>query len=96
MLDEKIEEALANGIKDTMWMCFWKGEQKANLEELEDSCKRLIRMATQKNVGQRGKATCIDWKSLDMELVRIAIEATCLVLDDRFEELKKEWAESEE
>ena len=46
MLDPKIEEALANGIKDTMWMCFWKGEQKANLEELEDSCKRLIRMTT--------------------------------------------------
>ena len=96
MLDPKIEEALANGIKDTMWMCFWKGEQKANLEELEDSCKQLIRMATQKNAGQRGQATCIDWKSLDMELMRIAIEATCLVLDDRFEELKQEWESEEE
>lgn len=95
MLDKKIEEALSNGIKDTMWSMFWKGNQKANLEELEDSCKQLIRMATQKNSGQRGDATCIDWKSLDMELMRIAIEATCLVLDDRFEKLKQEW-ESEE
>lgn len=95
MLDPIIEEALANGIKDTMWMCFWKGEQKANLEELEDSCKRLIRMTTQKNAGQRGQTTCIDWGSLDMELMRIAIEATAFVLDDRFEKLKQEW-ESEE
>jgi hypothetical protein len=95
MLELKIEQALSNGIKDTMWMCFWKGEQKADLEELEDSCKRLIRMATQKNAGQRRQATCIDWKSLDMELMRIAIEATCLVLDGRFEKLKQEW-ESEE
>ena len=95
MLDKKIEEALSNGIKDTMWSMFWKGSQKANLEELEDSCKRLIRMATQKNAGQRGDATCIDWKSLDMELMQIAVEATCLVLDDRFEKLKQEW-ESEE
>ena len=40
---------------------------------------------------QRGDATCIDWKSLDMEFMRIAIEATCFVLDDRFEGLKNEW-----
>lgn len=91
MLDKKTEEALSNGIKDTMWSMFWKGNQKANLEELEDSCKRLMRMATQKNAGQRGQDTCIDWKSLDMELMRIAIEATAFVLDDRFEELKRGW-----
>lgn len=95
MLDKKIEEALSNGIKDTMWSMFWKGNQKANLKELENSCKRLMRMATQKNSGQRGDATCIDWKSLDMELMRIAIEATCLVLDDRFEKLKQEWKSEE-
>lgn len=95
MLDEKLEEALSDGVKDFMWAMLWKGNQKANLEELEDSVKRLIRMATQKNAGQRGQATCIDWKSLDMELMRIAIEATCLVLDDRFEELKQEWKSEE-
>ena len=27
-------------------------------------------------------------------LLRIAIEATCFVLDDRFESLKQEWEES--
>lgn len=95
MLDEKLEEALSDGVKDFMWAMFWKGNQKANLEELEDSVKRLIRMTTQKNAGQRGQATCIDWKSLDMELMRIAIEATCLVLDGRFEELKQEWKSEE-
>lgn len=87
-MDEKTEQALQNGIKDTMWMCFWKGHQKANLLELEKSCKRLIRMATQKNAGQRGNVTCIDWKTLDMELMRIAIESTAFILDERFESIK--------
>ena len=91
MLDPKFEEELENGIKDTMWKMFWKGNQKANLPELEDSVKRLIRMTTQKNAGQRGKETCINWKSLDMELMRIAIEATCFVLDERFDRIKTEF-----
>ena len=91
MLDAKTEQALSNGIKDTMWAMFWKGKQRANLPELEESVKRLIRMATQKNAGQRGDSTCIDWSTLDMEFMRIAIEATALVLDDRFQELKEEW-----
>ena len=91
MLDEKTTRALENGVKDAMWSMFWRGHQKANLVELEDCVKRLIRMATQKNAGQRGDATCIDWKSLDMELMRIAIEATAFVLDSRFEALKTEW-----
>lgn len=91
MLDAKTEQALSNGIKDTMWAMFWRGKQRANLPELEESVKRLIRMATQKNAGQRGDLTCIDWNTLDMEFMRIAIEATALVLDDRFQELKEEW-----
>ena len=86
-----MEQALSNGIKDTMWAMFWKGKQKANLPELEDSVKRLIRMTTQKNAGQRKDATCIDWSTLDMEFMRIAIEAAAFVLDDRFEKLKEEW-----
>ena len=90
-MDEKMQKALANGIKDTMWAMFWKGNQKADLEGLEESVQRLIRMATQKNAGQRGDATCIDWNSLDMGLMRIAIEATALVLDERFDKLKEEW-----
>ena len=87
-MDEKMDTALANGIKDTMWAMFWKGKQEANLPELEESCKRLIRMTTQKDAGQRGNSTCIDWKSLDMEFLRIAIEATAFVLDERFDYIK--------
>lgn len=88
-----MQKALANGIKDTMWAMFWKGNQKADLENLEESVQRLIRMATQKNAGQRDDATCIDWNSLDMELMRIVMEATALVLDERFDKLKEEWRE---
>ncbi len=86
-----METALSNGVKDAMWSMFWRGKQMANLPELEESVKRLIRMATQKNAGQRGDSACIDWSTLDMEFMRIAIEATALVLDDRFQELKEEW-----
>ena len=86
-----MQKALANGIKDTMWAMFWKGNQKADLEGLEESVQRLIRMTTQKNAGQRGDATCIDWNTLDKEMMRIAIEATALVLDERFDKLKEEW-----
>lgn len=86
-----MKKALDNGIKDTMWAMFWKGNQKADLESLEESVQRLIRMATQKNAGQRDDATCIDWNTLNMELMRIALEATAFVLDDRFDRLKEEW-----
>ena len=96
MLDVKTEQALSNGIKDAMWSMFWAGKQKANLPELEDSVKRLIRMATQKNAGQRDDTTYIDWKTLDMEFMRIAIEATAFVLDDRFQALKKDWEKNSE
>jgi len=90
-MDDKMQKALANGVKDTMWAMFWKGNQKADLESLEESVQRLIRMATQKNAGQRGDATCIDWNTLDMEFMRIALEATAFVLDERFDKLKEEW-----
>ena len=91
-MTDRMETALSNGVKDAMWSMFWREKQRANLPELEESVKRLIRMATQKNAGQRGDSTCIDWSTLDMEFMRIAIEATALVLDDRFQELKEEWA----
>lgn len=94
-LEPKIQQALDNGIKDTMWAMFWKENQVVDLDALEDSVKRLIRMATQKNAGQREDTTCIDWKSLDMELMRIAIEATALVLDKRFDSLKEDWRAEE-
>lgn len=94
-MDAKMQKAIANGVKDTMWAMFWKGNQKADLESLEESVQRLIRMATQKNAGQRGDATCIDWNTLDMEMMRIAMEATALVLDERFDRLKEEWRDED-
>lgn len=95
-MDARTEEALQNGIKDTMWAMFWKGNQEADLDALEDSVKRLIRMTTQKNAGQRGDATCIDWKSLDMEFMRIVMEATAFVLDERFDALKEAWRQDDD
>lgn len=88
------EKSLKNGIRDTMWHCFQKGGQKASLDDLEQSCKQLIRMATQKNAGQRGETTAINWDTLDMILLTIAIEATAFVLDDRFEKIKKQMEEN--
>ena len=92
-----MQKALANGVKDTMWAMFWKGNQKADLESLEESVQRLIRMATQKNAGQSDFAKCtdIDFDTLDMEMMRIVIEATALVLDDRFDRLKEEWRDED-
>lgn len=95
-MDAKMEQALQNGIKDTMWHFFRKGSQKANLPELEENVKILIRMATQKNAGQRGDSTCIDWKSLEIILLNVAIEAACFVLDERFQGLKEEWESGQE
>ena len=96
-MDEKMQKAFANGVKDTMWAMFWKGNQKADLESLEESVQRLIRMATQKNAGQSDYAKCTDinWDTLDMELMRIALEATAFVLDERFDKLKEEWRDED-
>lgn len=97
-MDEKMQKALANGVKDTMWAMFWKGNQKADLDGLEEAVQRLIRMATQKNAGQSDFAKCtdIDFDTLDMELMRIALEATAFVLDERFDKLKEEWSDEDE
>ena len=48
-------------------------------------------MTTQKTAGQPGhaKSTHISWDTLDMELMRIAIEATALVLSGRLDELEE-------
>lgn len=82
-----------NGIKDTMWHFLMDGGQKENIPELKDAVYRLIQMTTQKDAGQRGKSTHISWDTLDMELMRIVIEATCLVLSGRLEELDYEGKE---
>lgn len=49
-------------------------------------------MTTQKTAGQPGyaKSTHISWDTLDMELMRIVVEATALVLSGRLDELEVE------
>ena len=49
-------------------------------------------MTTQKSAGQPGhaKSMHISWDTLDMELMRIVVEATALVLSGRLDELEVE------
>ncbi|RJW88365.1 hypothetical protein DWZ86_05485 [Clostridiales bacterium AF36-10] len=78
----------ANAIKDTMWTFLMDGGQKENIPELKDAVYRLIQMTTQKTAGQRKQTKKdISWDSLDMEIMRIVIEAACLVLSGRLDEL---------
>lgn len=81
----------ANAIKDAMWHFLQDGGQKENIPELKDAVYRLIQMTTQKTAGQGkyGKSTHISWDTLDMEIMRIVCEATCLVLSGRLDELEK-------
>lgn len=94
---DKAINATLDGIKDFCFSMFWKGNQKANLEELEERVYRLIRATSQKVSSSYEKAhgelkpTTIDWDTLDIDLLYIAMEATALVLDERFEQLKKDW-----
>lgn len=80
-----------NGIKDVMWHFLMDKGQKENIPALKASVYRLIQMTTQKTAGQPGhaKSTHISWDTLDMELMRIAIEATALVLSGRLDELEE-------
>ena len=78
-----------------MWSMFWKGQQRANLPQLEESCQKLIKLTAQKNAGQRGDPNCMNWDNIDMVYQEIAIEAVALVLDSRFDALKDAWEETE-
>ena len=78
----------ANGLKVLMWSFLMDKGQKENIQALKESVYRLIQMTTQKTAGeQRKKSTHIPWETLDMELMRIVIEATALVLSGRLDEL---------
>ena len=81
----------AKGIKDMMWKFLMDKGQKENIPELKASVYRLIQMTTQKTAGQKPYAntTHIPWETLDMELMRIVIEATALVLSGKLDELEK-------
>lgn len=81
------------GLKNAMWAMFWV-EQNAdpndievNKEVLKKNVARLIRMATQKNAGQRGAKNCLDWDSLDTTLMMIACSATALCLSGALGEM---------
>lgn len=81
----------ANGIKDLMWSFLMDKGQKENIPELKEAVYRLIQMTTQKTAGQPryAKTTHIPWETLDMEIMRIVIEATALVLSGRLDELEE-------
>ena len=82
----------ANGIKDVMWHFLMDKGQKENISALKASVYRLIQMTTQKTAGRPGyaKPTHVTWDTLDMELMRIVVEATALVLSGRLDELEVE------
>lgn len=79
----------ANAIKDTMWKFLMDGGQKANIPALKEWVYDLIKMSTQKTAGQRRTAkNHIPWEELDMTLMSIVIEATCLVLSGELDKLE--------
>lgn len=70
----------ADKIKDTMWQFLMTGNQKSNIPMLKEAVYDLIGMTTQKTAGQRKIKEHISWDDLDMTIMTIVIEATCLVL----------------
>lgn len=85
-----MDENPANGIMGLMWRFLMDRGQKENIPELKAAVYRLIQMATQKTAGQRrhNNATHIPWDTLDMEIMRIVVEATALVLSGRLDDLE--------
>ena len=75
-----------------MWHFLMDKGQKENIPALKASVYRLIQMTTQKTAGRPGyaKPTHVSWDTLDMELMRIVVEATALVLSGRLDELEVE------
>lgn len=80
----------ANEIKDMMWNFLKDGQQKANMDELQELVYLLIKAMTQKTAGQRkNRKNDVNINRVDMIIWQIAMEAMCLVLDKRFDEVKK-------
>lgn len=81
---------LENGVRDAMWKFLMKGNQKANLDELEELVNTLIHATTQMTAGQRADhPKDINFDRLGMLTWQICIEATAFVLDKRFEKVKE-------
>ena len=74
--------------KDAMWSMFWvargNADTTADEESLKENVARLIRMATQKNSGQRRQTKSVDWNAMDPTLMNIALCATALCLNGKF------------
>lgn len=78
-------------VKDIMWKFLMDGGQKENIPALKEYVYDLIKMTTQKTAGQNKKFQAkghINWEELDMTLMSIVIEATCLVLSGRLDGLE--------
>lgn len=80
----------ANDLKDTMWTFLMDYGQEADIQSLKEYVYDLIGMTTQKTAGQRKTKKDINWVELEPTLMVIVIEATCLVLSVRLDELEEQ------
>ena len=88
-----MKENLANALKDTMWKFLMDKGQKSNIPALKEYVYDLIQMTTQKTAGQRKAKSHISWDELDMTMMSIVIEATCLVLSGDLDLIEKKGEE---
>ena len=88
-----MKENPANAIKDTMWKFLMDKGQKSNIPALKEYVYDLIQMTTQKTAGQREVKGHISWDELDMTMMSIVIEATCLVLSGDLDLIEKKGEE---
>ena len=88
-----MKENPANAIKDTMWKFLMDKGQKSNIPALKEYVYDLIQMTTQKTAGQRKTKDHISWGELDMTMMSIIIEATCLVLSGDLDLIEKKGEE---
>lgn len=79
----------ADEIKDAMWYFLMTGSQKSNIPQLKETVYDLIGMTTQKTAGQRMLKKHISWDNLDMTIMAIVIEATCLVLSGDLDKISE-------
>lgn len=79
---------VANEIKDTTWGFLMDKGQEANIPALKEWVYDLIQMTTQKDAGQRGIKSHINWDDLNMTLWCIVCEATVLVLSGELDKLE--------
>lgn len=84
-----MKENPANAIKDPMWDFLKDGSHEADIDALKDGVYTLIKMMTQKDGGQRGKAGHVPFEILEMVKLQIICEATALVLSGELDKLER-------